>query len=204
MSTAHLAISHWMPWKSGNGLPEGRPLLHVFGGVHERPFGQADAAGRHDRAHGVEAEHGQAETALPRRSRSPPGRARRSAATRRCRRPCTPILWSVRPTSTPSHSRSTMNAVVESWDRLAGSPLVLAKTVYQSASRDARHPALGAVEDPAAAGAAAGAPPDTPLVRMPMTSLPACGSERPNAARSEPSAIPGRYPWPFAPPSRRS
>ena len=48
--------------------------------------------------------------------------------------PRTPILWSVRPTSTPSHARSTMNAVTESWARLVGS-LVLAKTVYQSASR---------------------------------------------------------------------
>ena len=48
--------------------------------------------------------------------------------------PRTPILWSVRPTSTPSQARSTMNAVTESWARLVGS-LVLAKTVYQSASR---------------------------------------------------------------------
>ena len=48
--------------------------------------------------------------------------------------PRTPILWSVRPTSTPSQARSTMKAVTESWARLAGS-LVLAKTVYQSASR---------------------------------------------------------------------
>ena len=48
--------------------------------------------------------------------------------------PRTPILWSVRPTSTPSQDRSTMKAVIESWARLVGS-LVLANTVYQSASR---------------------------------------------------------------------
>src|ERR1700683_3843049 len=46
-----------------NRLAEGGPLLHVLGGVHERSLGQADAAGGHDRAHGVEAEHGQAEAA---------------------------------------------------------------------------------------------------------------------------------------------
>ena len=72
--------------------------------------------------------------------------------------PRTPILWSVRPTSTPSHARSTMKAVIESWARLAGS-LVLAKTVYQSASTHARHPALGAVEHPAAVAARIGHPP---------------------------------------------
>ena len=103
--------------------------------------------------------------------------------------PLTPILWSVRPTSTPFHVRSTMNAVIESWDRLAGSPLVLAKTVYQSASRtpDIQHLVPLRIQPLPAP------PSGIPLVRMPMTSLPACGSERPNAARSEPSAMPGRY-----------
>ena len=48
--------------------------------------------------------------------------------------PRTPILWSVRPTSTPAKLRSTMKAVTESWARLVGSA-VLANTVYQSASR---------------------------------------------------------------------
>ena len=47
----------------GDGLAEGGPLLHVLGGVHERALGQPDAAGGHDRAHGVEPEHGQAEAA---------------------------------------------------------------------------------------------------------------------------------------------
>ena len=36
-------------------------LLDVLGGVHERTLGQPDAAGGHDRPHGVEPEHGQTE-----------------------------------------------------------------------------------------------------------------------------------------------
>ena len=48
--------------------------------------------------------------------------------------PATPILRSVRPTDTPSQPLSTMKAVIESWAREDGSP-VLAKTVYQSASQ---------------------------------------------------------------------
>ena len=63
MSTAHLAISHWMPWKSAIVLPKAGALLHVLGGVHERSLGQTDAPGGHDRAHGVEPEHGQPEPA---------------------------------------------------------------------------------------------------------------------------------------------
>ena len=82
--------------------------------------------------------------------------------------PLTPILWSVRPTSTPSHARSTMNAVMESWARLVGS-LVLANTVYQSASRtpDIQHfePLRIQPPPPPASG--------TARVRIPITSLPA-------------------------------
>ena len=93
--------------------------------------------------------------------------------------PRTPILWSVRPTSTPSQARSTMKAVIESWARLVGSQ-VLAKTVYQSASRTPGHPALGAVEDPAARRAPGSG---TPRVRMPMTSLPGLGLGEPEGRR---------------------
>ena len=101
--------------------------------------------------------------------------------------PRTPILWSVRPTSTPSHARSTMNAVMESCARLVGS-LVLANTVYQSASRtpDIQHLVPFSTQPPAAPGSG------TPLVRIPMTSLPAWGSDNPKPARRVPSQMPGR------------
>ena len=81
-----------------------------------------------------------------------------------------------------------MNAVTESWARLAGS-LVLAKTVYQSASRtpDIQHLVPLSTQPPSDPESG------TPRVRMPMTSLPACGSDRPKAARSVPSQMPGRY-----------
>ena len=98
--------------------------------------------------------------------------------------PRTPILWSVRPTSTPSEARSTMNAVIESCARLVGS-LVLAKTVYQSASRtpDIQHLVPFSSQPPSSG---------TPRVRIPMTSLPAWGSDSPKAARRVPSQMPGR------------
>ena len=101
--------------------------------------------------------------------------------------PRTPILWSVRPTSTPSHARSTMNAVTESCARLAGS-LVLANTVYQSASRtpDIQHLVPLSTQPPSLPWSG------TPRVRIPMTSLPAWGSDSPKAARRVPSQMPGR------------
>ena len=101
--------------------------------------------------------------------------------------PRTPILWSVRPTSTPSQARSTMKAVTESWARLVGS-LVLAKTVYQSASRtpDIQHLVPLSTQPPSEPSSG------TPRVRIPMTSLPAWGSDSPKAARRVPSQMPGR------------
>ena len=99
--------------------------------------------------------------------------------------PRTPILWSGCPTSTPSQARSTMNAVMESWSREVDVVGRLGEHRVPVGLRHARHPALGAVEHPAA-----GEPSGTALVRMPMTSLPAWGSDRPKAARFEPSAMP--------------
>jgi hypothetical protein len=95
-------------------------------------------------------------------------------------------LRSTVPTSTPSHARSTTKAVTESWCRSAGSSEVLAKTVYQSAwtTPDIQHFTPLSTHPPAPSG--------TARVRMPITSLPACGSDRPNAARWVPSAMPGR------------
>ena len=100
--------------------------------------------------------------------------------------PRTPILRSVLPTSTPSQPRSTMNAVTESCLRLVTSS-VLANTVYQSActTPDIQHLVPVSTQPWRSSSR-------TALVRMPITSLPACGSDRPNPARSEPSAIPGR------------
>ncbi len=102
--------------------------------------------------------------------------------------PRTPILWSVRPTATPRQDRSTMKAVMESCARLVGS-LVLAKTVYQSASTtpDIQHLVPLSTHPPSAAGSG------TPRVRIPMTSLPAWGSDNPKPARRVPSQMPGRY-----------
>ena len=80
-----------------------------------------------------------------------------------------------------------MKAVTESWARLAGSA-VLANTVYQSASRtpDIQH--LVPLSTQPRGGSGSG----TARVRMPITSLPAWGSDSPKAARWVPSAIPGR------------
>ena len=136
----------------GDGLAERGALLHVLGGVHERPLGQPDAAGRHDGPHGVEPEHRQTEAAHLADDvggRDPDvGRA----PARRCRRRAPPSCGRSGPTSTPGQPRSTMNAVTESCARLVGSA-VLANTVYQSASRTPdiqhlvpfEHPTVGRV-----------------------------------------------------------
>ena len=75
-----------------------------------------------------------------------------------------------------------MKAVTESCARLVGSA-VLANTVYQSASRtpDIQHLVPLSTQPPADPASA------TARVRIPMTSLPAWGSESPKAARCEPS-----------------
>jgi len=64
----------------------------------------------------------------------------------------------------------------------------LANTVYQSASRtpDIQHFVPLSTQPPS--DPASG----TPRVRMPITSLPAWGSDSPKAARAVPSLIPGR------------
>ena len=82
-----------------------------------------------------------------------------------------------------------MKAVIESWDRDAGSP-VLANTVYQSASRtpDIQHLVPVSTHPSRLAAEVSG----TATVRIPATSLPAWGSERPKPARWSPEAIPGR------------
>ena len=95
--------------------------------------------------------------------------------------PLTPILWSVRPTETPGHERSTMKQVIESWARESAGP-VFANTQYQSAwtTPDIQHFVPVSTQP---------SPSATALVRMPTTSLPACGSESPNPARISPVAI---------------
>jgi len=96
--------------------------------------------------------------------------------------PRTPILRSTEPTSTPSHRRSTMKAVMASWLRAVTSSDVLANTVYQSACTTPEIQHLVPLITHSS-------PSRTALVRMPMTSLPACGSERQKAARLDPSAM---------------
>ena len=63
MSTASLGDLPLDPLEVGDGPSEGLALLDVLGGVHQRPLGQADAPGGHDRAHGIESQHGQPEPA---------------------------------------------------------------------------------------------------------------------------------------------
>ena len=103
--------------------------------------------------------------------------------------PRTPILRSVLPTDTPSHERSTMKAVIESWARDAGSP-VLANTVYQSActTPDIQHLVPLRTQSPPCPGRSSG----TARVRMPATSLPAWDSDSPKPQRTSPVAMPGR------------
>src|SRR4051812_21498160 len=80
-----------------------------------------------------------------------------------------------------------MKAVMLSCLRSVTSALVLAKTVYQSAWRtpDIQHLVPLRIHPPS--------PSLTALVRMPITSLPACGSLSPKALRWLPSAIGVRY-----------
>ena len=176
MSTASLAISHWMPWKSAMVPPKASRCLHVLGGVHQRPLGQADPPGRDDRAHGVEAEHGQTEAAdladhvlgghvdVVEEQLAGVDALHAHLAVGAPHRHARPS------------ARSTMKAVIESWARDAGSP-VLAKTRVPVGLAHTGHPALGAGEHPAALvpGAVSGAA----RVRMPATSLPACGLGEP-------------------------
>src|SRR5437762_2094427 len=102
--------------------------------------------------------------------------------------PRTPIFRSVDPTATPSIDRSTMKAEMESCLRDVTSSAVLANTVYQSAwtTPDIQHLVPLRIQPLDDDGSG------TALVRIPMTSEPACGSDNPNAARSVPSAMPGR------------
>ena len=94
--------------------------------------------------------------------------------------PRTPILWSVRPTDTPGHCRSTMKQEMSSCLRLSAGP-VLANTQYQSAwtTPDIQHLVPLSTQS---------SPSRTAFVRMPTTSLPACGSDSPNPARISPVA----------------
>jgi len=89
-------------------------------------------------------------------------------------------LRSMPPTDTPGRERSTMKQVMLSWARESGAP-VLANTQYQSAWRtpDIQHfePVI-----------TQSSPSGTARVRIPMTSLPAWGSESPKAARWAPVA----------------
>ena len=102
--------------------------------------------------------------------------------------PRTPILRSSEPTPTPSHPRSTMKAVTESCLLEFTSSAVLAKTVYQSAwaTPDIQHLVPCSTHPPGRSGSGVA------RVRIPITSLPACGSDSPKAARLLPSAMPGR------------
>ena len=89
--------------------------------------------------------------------------------------PRTPILSSVRPTETPGADRSTMKHEMSACLRESAGP-VLANTQYQSActTPDIQHFVPVSTQS---------SPSRTALVRMPMTSLPACGSESPKPAR---------------------
>ena len=82
-----------------------------------------------------------------------------------------------------------MKAVIESWARDEGSP-VLAKTVYQSASTtpDIQHLVPVSTQSPVRPDPVSG----TARVRMPATSEPATASDRPKPARRSPVAMPRR------------
>ena len=99
--------------------------------------------------------------------------------------PFTPIFLSVRPTETPSQPRSTMKTLMLSWARESAGP-VLAKTQYQSACTTPLIQHFVPVRRQPS-------PSRSARVRMPITSLPACGSESPNAARCVPVASGVRY-----------
>ena len=95
--------------------------------------------------------------------------------------PFTPIFLSTRPTLTPGQPRSTTNAETLSCARDSAGP-VLAKTQYQSAWRtpDIQHLVPDRIQS---------SPSGRARVRIPITSLPAWGSESPNAALASPVAI---------------
>ena len=86
---------------------------------------------------------------------------------------------------------------MESCLRAVTSSEVLANTVYQSAcaTPDIQHFVPLSTQS---------SPSRTALVRMPITSLPACGSDRPNAARCVPVGDRREVALPAAPPTRRS
>ena len=113
MSTAHLAISHWIPWKSAMVLPKAARCwtysVAYISAPSASPMPRAATIGR------------MALSPSMARRKPPTSPMTFSAGTCTSVRssspvstPRTPILWSVRPTSTPSHARSTMNAVTES------------------------------------------------------------------------------------------
>ena len=148
MSTAHLAISHWMPWKSAMVLPKAARCwtysVAYMRAPSARPMPRAATIGR------------MALSPSMARRKPPTSPMTFSAGTwtsvsssSPVSTPLTPILWSVRPTSTPSHARSTMKAVMESWARLVGLARLGEDGVPVRLAHP-RHPALGAVEDPAA------------------------------------------------------
>ena len=148
MSTAHLAISHWIPWKSAIVLPNAARCctysVAYMSAPSARPMPRAATIGR------------MALSPSMARRKPPTSPMTFSAGTwtsvsrsSPVSTPRTPILWSVRPTSTPSQARSTMKAVTESWARLVGLA-GLGEDGVPVGLAHARHPALGAVEDPAA------------------------------------------------------
>ena len=94
--------------------------------------------------------------------------------------PLTPIFLSMRPTETPSQPRSTMKTLMLSCARESAGP-VLANTQYQSACTTPLIQHLVPVRTQLS-------PSRSARVRIPITSLPAWGSERPKAARCSPFA----------------
>ncbi len=101
--------------------------------------------------------------------------------------PLTPIFLSTRGRVTPGLSASTMKPHMSVCNLEDGSP-VLAKTVNQLACipPDIQHLVPLRTNPPGTSGSAMA------RVCMPATSDPAPGSERQNAARDVPLAMPGR------------
>ena len=174
------------PLEVRDGLAEGGPLLHVVGGVHERALGQADAPGGDDRAHGVQPEHGQAEAAHLADhvlGRDVDVGQEQLTGVDAAHAHLVVGAAHLDPVPGPLHDEGG-DGVVGPAGRLArlgedGVPVRLSH---------AGHPALGAVQHPAAVRSPIG----HPRVRIPMTSLPAWGSDSPKAARRVPSQMPGR------------
>ena len=128
-----MAISHWTPWKSAIVLPKAARCatysVAYMSAPSARPMPRAATTGR------IELSPSMARRNPPTSPMTLVGGTRTSVSNSSpVSTPRTPILWSVRPTSTPGQLRSTMKAVTESCARLVGSD-VLANTVYQSASR---------------------------------------------------------------------